>query len=280
MRHSRRSTLLAACVALAAACGAGPGPPAAAPTFSPSDPLRFRTSLEVTLATATAGAAIHYTTDGSPPTPKSPEFQAPFTITDTTTVRAITTAPGMTVSPETELTYRLRPVDLVVDDGTYEVSVIEYSMEGGMVGCLNRFTPDPDDYPFRLAAVSILSLDATPAPLRLVVFSDGNGIPDDGATLEATLDVTAQPSAGWSTYPLDPPLVLRGPGDVLIGRFGSGSIRYTLDTTAFAGRSYGVGWWDAANAAGLDLSTADFVQLQHPFPGQANAGNALIRGSN
>lgn len=46
---------------------------------------------EITIVCDTDGADIHYTTDGSEPTNKSPLYVSPFTVDDTTTVKAIAT---------------------------------------------------------------------------------------------------------------------------------------------------------------------------------------------
>jgi lysophospholipase L1-like esterase len=43
---------------------------------------------EVTLATTTVGATLYYTIDGSAPTPLSPEYSGPFTLTSSATVKA------------------------------------------------------------------------------------------------------------------------------------------------------------------------------------------------
>lgn len=45
-------------------------------------------SVDVTIGSETAGATIHYTTDGSEPTGSSPLYEGPLTRTETTTIRA------------------------------------------------------------------------------------------------------------------------------------------------------------------------------------------------
>jgi len=47
---------------------------------------------------APRGASIHFTTDGTTPTPASPVYQTALTVAPGTTVKAITVAPGMTPS--------------------------------------------------------------------------------------------------------------------------------------------------------------------------------------
>jgi len=54
----------------------------------------FSGSLAVSMTDATAGATIYYTLDGSTPTVASAVYTAPITITATTTIQAIASAPG------------------------------------------------------------------------------------------------------------------------------------------------------------------------------------------
>jgi len=67
---------------------------AAAPTFTPA-PGRYTGTQQVTLASATPGAKIHYTTDGSQPTAASPVYTGPIPVSGDTTIRALAVAPGL-----------------------------------------------------------------------------------------------------------------------------------------------------------------------------------------
>ena len=58
------------------------------PTFSP-DAGSYENSVTVTLSSNTSGASIYYTTDGSDATTSSTLYESPFTLTETTTVKAI-----------------------------------------------------------------------------------------------------------------------------------------------------------------------------------------------
>lgn len=73
----------------------------------------YSAPLQVTLTSPTANASIHYTVDGSTPSANSGSvFSGPITITTTTVLRALTSAPGLTDSPVVTHTY-LFPVDIL-----------------------------------------------------------------------------------------------------------------------------------------------------------------------
>ena len=65
------------------------------PTISGTDKFSDRT--EVTI-TATSGAIIYYTTDGTVPTNESQKYNTPITLTETTTIRAIAIEGGHIMS--------------------------------------------------------------------------------------------------------------------------------------------------------------------------------------
>lgn len=78
--------------------------PAEAPTFSP--PAGTYTSAQsVTLASATAGVTIYYTTDGSTPTAASTVYSAPVQVTSSLTLKAIAQGGGHTPSPVASAAY-------------------------------------------------------------------------------------------------------------------------------------------------------------------------------
>ena len=81
-------------------------PPAAAPTFSPAAGA-YNSIQTVSLADATAGSVIYYTTDGSAPTVNSAKYAAPLTISATTTVNAIAVATGFSNSAVASATYTI-----------------------------------------------------------------------------------------------------------------------------------------------------------------------------
>ncbi|MBR5639231.1 MAG: chitobiase/beta-hexosaminidase C-terminal domain-containing protein [Muribaculaceae bacterium] len=72
----------------------------AKPEISGTTP--FEESTEVTITCETTGADIYYTLDGSEPTTSSTQYSAPFTITETTTVKAIAALDGETSNVATK----------------------------------------------------------------------------------------------------------------------------------------------------------------------------------
>jgi hypothetical protein len=75
----------------------------AKPTFNPEGKT-FTESVEVAIACKTSGAAIYYTLDGTTPTAESTPYTAAFTLTETTTVKAIAVKDGES-SDVAEATY-------------------------------------------------------------------------------------------------------------------------------------------------------------------------------
>ncbi len=80
---------------------------AAAPVFSPKAGT-YTAPLAVTITTATAGAKIYYTTDGSNPSRKtSPVYTGPVQLTAKTTLKAISYKKGLKTSGITRGVYKL-----------------------------------------------------------------------------------------------------------------------------------------------------------------------------
>ena len=67
--------------------------------------LDFVQGTRVRLTTPIAGATIHYTLDGTRPTPESPRYTAPLDLTATTTVKARAFAPGLKDGYTAEATF-------------------------------------------------------------------------------------------------------------------------------------------------------------------------------
>jgi len=80
--------------------------PVATPTFSPSGGT-YQTAQSVTIATATAGASIRYTVDGSPPTATSILYTGPINVAVSTTLNAIGLAAGLSTSAVASASYTI-----------------------------------------------------------------------------------------------------------------------------------------------------------------------------
>src|SRR5208337_5071342 len=84
--------------------------PVAAPTFSPIAGT-YTTTQTVTLATATSGASINYTTDGTAPSETAGTlYTGPITVAKTTTIKAIAFGNNMPDSPISVGTFTITPV--------------------------------------------------------------------------------------------------------------------------------------------------------------------------
>ena len=105
-----RTTLVAITLVTLAACsssgGGGGSSTVATPTFTPAAGT-YNAARSVTIACATAGAAIHYTIDGSTPTASSTTYATAISITATTTVKAMGTASNMADSAVATATYTI-----------------------------------------------------------------------------------------------------------------------------------------------------------------------------
>jgi hypothetical protein len=146
------------------------------------------------------------------------------------------------------------PSTLINDDGTAE----NFIGDSGQFIWLNRFTPTALEFPFQLEEVSAVFGNTSVSvgdSIRILVYedTDGDGDPGTGAVLLADYSETIQfnDTATFNIYNLPAPVMLNGPGDVLIGIVNSyGSEGFAdfpaaLDQTATSGRS-----WAATYLAG------------------------------
>jgi Chitobiase/beta-hexosaminidase C-terminal domain len=79
-------------------------PPATAPTITPPAGT-YPGPLQVQISASEPGAVIRYTVDGSGPTATSPRYTGPFMIATTTTVKAVSFAPGFAPSATAKAKY-------------------------------------------------------------------------------------------------------------------------------------------------------------------------------
>jgi hypothetical protein len=86
-----------------------PAPPqsAATPVITPASGT-FTAAQSVTITDATAGASIHYTTDGSTPASSSPTYQTAISLSSLTTVQAMAIAPNYANSAVASATFKFQ----------------------------------------------------------------------------------------------------------------------------------------------------------------------------
>lgn len=82
------------------------GPTVATPTLSPTSGT-YTSAQTVSMADATAGSTIYYTTDGSTPSAGSAVYSAPFTLSTPTNVSALAMKSGFLNSPVATASYRV-----------------------------------------------------------------------------------------------------------------------------------------------------------------------------
>jgi len=99
---------------------------AAAPTFSPAGGTYIEAQ-SVTISSATEGATIYYTLDGSTPTTSSTKYTGPITISENKTLKAIATSSGMNNSAVNSADY----IILNVADAMTVADGISYTNEVG-----------------------------------------------------------------------------------------------------------------------------------------------------
>jgi len=90
--------------------GGGGTPKAATPGFNPSGG-NFTAPVQVSITSATDGAAIYYTLDGSTPDNTKTQYSTPITVSTTTTLKAIAYKSGLEASNVATATYSF-PVEV------------------------------------------------------------------------------------------------------------------------------------------------------------------------
>ena len=105
-QHAHHPPPAASALSAEVAVGEAVAAAAASPTFAPPAGA-YPSPLSVGLTSATAGATIHYTTDGSRPTHRSAVYGGPIHLAGDATVRAIARKAGLAASRVTGATYTI-----------------------------------------------------------------------------------------------------------------------------------------------------------------------------
>jgi sugar lactone lactonase YvrE len=120
--------------------------PAFAPTYSPVAGTYYATQT-VTIASATPGAVIYYTTNGSQPTTSSTVYSGPISVSATEVVQAFATAPGYTQSITSSASYTVytgsanftlsaNPSSLTIPYGGQGAIAITLTPQNGFTGAV------------------------------------------------------------------------------------------------------------------------------------------------
>jgi len=114
-----------------------------APTFTPPTGS-YASAQSVTIASATPGAAIHFTTDGSVPTAASATYTEPLPVQSTSTLQAIATKSGLATSSVTSASYTFDTTTTPTISpaaGTY-VGSVDISLASASAGATIYYTTD------------------------------------------------------------------------------------------------------------------------------------------
>lgn len=151
---------------------------------------------------------------------------------------------------------------------------------------VNRFTPDPQDYPITITSISTIfgsdpGWNALGDHINFYVYQDADTDPTDGAVLAGAYQGYTMPAPvnSFATITLPVPIVVNGPGDVVIALTNPapniGTRPASADTGPFVGRSWVAMYNDVGNVP--DLSAVGL--LPNPIALAGFNGNWLIRAT-
>jgi len=170
-----------------------PGSVVEPPQFSPAGG-NYSEPVTVTITCATANAKIYYTTNGSEPTETSTLYTTPFTISETTTVKARGFLTDFTPSIIVSATYKFQNPDQVAtptfnpQGGTFtnkvEVSILCATEGASIYYTLNGNTPTEQD----MLYVNPIEISEGTAVLKAKAFKTGME-PSDVATATYIIQV-------------------------------------------------------------------------------------------
>ena len=143
------------------------------PSISPSAGT-YTAAQTVTLSHGTSGVTIRYTTDGSTPSPSSTAYSTPFTVSETTTVKARAFKTTFLPSDTSSATYTLRVPTPSISPGTatYE-NAQSVTITESLSGTTVRYTTDgTDPTSSSTAYTGALTIDM-PLTLKTRAFKSG-----------------------------------------------------------------------------------------------------------
>jgi hypothetical protein len=153
-------------------------PAAAAPSFSPAAG-NYTTATSVTLSDTTPSATIYYTLDGSTPGITSTKYTGAFVVGSTTTVKAVASASGFTLSPVSTAVYTITPPAATPTfslatgtySGTQSVTLSDTTAGATIYYTTDNSTPTPSSTKYT-AAISVTSTETIKAIAVATGFSN------------------------------------------------------------------------------------------------------------
>lgn len=249
---------------------------ASAPVFSL--PTGTYTSTQtVSIADATPGAIIYYTTDGSTPTTGSSLYSGPITVSSSATVKAIATATGYTVSAVASAAYVINqptgstitwatPSPIVYGtalssaqlNATASVAgTFVYSPAAGTLLSAGQHTLQttftPTDTAHYTTSTASVTLTVNPAMPTLLVSSSNNpSVISDPVTFTASVSSTAGVPSGTVTF-------FDGTTQLGLGTLSAGIATFTTSSLSAGAHSITAVYSGDANFATLTSSALNQV---------------------
>jgi len=213
---------------------------------------------------------------------------------------------GTALSPPEHVTIAVRSTDtppptVVCSGGSCTFKLDTNTLASGL-GCstwaacapgllwLNRFTPDPVSYPITITDVQTIfaapaGWNASGDKISVFVYQDGDTDPSNGATAvgNPTVYTIGTPANAFVDIVLDTPLVLNGPGDVIIALSNPNSSNVggrpaSADSGPYVGRSW-VGNASGDGTVAPDLADPNVGLAQNPDAVPGFTRNYLIRAT-
>jgi Chitobiase/beta-hexosaminidase C-terminal domain/Fn3 associated len=183
-------------------------PAAATPSLSPGSGT-YTAAQSVTLADATPGAVIYYTTNGATPTTASALYSTPLTVNATTTVKAIAAAGGYSNSAVASATYTISAVPpttaatptLSPAAGTY-ASAQTVTISDTTAGAVIYYTTNgstPTTASTQYAAAIAVSATATVKAIAVASGYSNSAVASAAYTISTALPAAAAPTLSVAT---------------------------------------------------------------------------------
>jgi Chitobiase/beta-hexosaminidase C-terminal domain/Bacterial Ig-like domain (group 2) len=159
---------------------------AATPTFSPAAGT-YTSAQTVTISSATTGATLYYTTNGTAPTTSSPVYSGPVTVSATETLEAIATASGYSTSAAGSAAYTIASTSLPTFSIT--VSPTTLNVTTGQSGAASVLVTPQNSFS------SAVSFSCTGLPSGASCSFVPPTVTPSGATASTTLTVSTSATA-------------------------------------------------------------------------------------